>query len=630
MVRRETRSRWPLLGSLVAWLAAPSPAAAQTGDPIEVTVQGETAPESGVPRARESRVVPGTFGDALRAVETLPGIAPTASGLPYFYVRGAPPANSGYFIDGIPVPLLFHVGPGPSVLSPGLVDHVDFFPGSPPARYGGYLGGVIAAETREPSTVRRVEYGARTFDANALVEAPVGPDTTALVSGRYGYPNLLLDLIRSSVSVDYWDYAARVSHRLSPRDSVSVLAFGARDQLHDDLQERDLFAASVHRVDLRYDRRLEDGALRLAATMGYDLTGQGVPGRAVNDEVRSLGPGLRFEWSKRVGEALDFRSGFRASSQQADYGGGRGRHHDADAGVYLDVSARPTRRLELSPGVRFHIHKAGEATLAAADPRLAIRYQVSERLHWVVAGSVAHQPPTYVIPVPGLDFDVERGLQRTAQVSVGSELTLPSRFLLSLTGFYGLIDNATDYVSGCGQRSPCSVVDRVSGRTYGIEILLKRPITNRFSGWISYTLARAERTFEGYDYLSPFDRTQSFAGVGTYNFGSGYRAGFRATYYSGRPEVPVIDAQGLGGAGFAFRRGDVAQHRLPDFYRLDLRADKSWMLGDSGAWISLVLEFFNVTLTKEATNWTCDFSGNCTTHEVGPVALPSIGIEGAL
>jgi hypothetical protein len=630
MVRRDTRSRWALLGSALCWLGAPPLASAQPGDPIVVTVQGETAPESGVPRAREARVVPGTFGDGLRAVETLPGIAPTASGLPYLYVRGAPPANSGYFIDGIPVPLLFHVGPGPSILAPGLVDHVEFFPGSPPARYGGYLGGVIAAETREPSPVRRIEYGARTFDANALVEAPVGTDTTVLASGRYGYPNLLLDAIRSNVSLDYWDYAARVSHRLGSRDTLSVLAFGANDQLHDEAQERDLFAAAVHRIDLRYDRRLDDGSVRLATTMGYDVTGQGVPGRAVNQEVRSLGPSLRFEWAKRVEEALSFRTGFRASSQQADYGVNVGDHHDADANAYLDVSARPTPRLELSPGVRFGVYKAGEETLAAADPRLAIGYDVSDALRWVVIGSVAHQPPTYVVPVPGLDFDVEGGLQRTAQVSLGSELTLPSRIFVSLTGFYGLIDNATDYVSGCGRRVPCSLVDRVSGRTYGVEILVKRPITNRFSGWLSYTLSRAERTFEGYEYLSPFDRTQAFSGVGTYNFGSGFRAGFRATYYSGRPEVPVLEAEELGGAAFAFRRGEVAQHRLPDFYRLDLRAEKTWLLGDSGAWISLVVEVFNATLTKEAYNWRCDFAGNCRAHEVGPIALPSIGIEGGL
>lgn len=69
----------------------------------------------------EVRQVPGTFGDPFRAVEIMPGVTPIVSGLPYFFVRGAPPGNVGYFLDGLRVPVLFHVGAGPSVVHPGLV-----------------------------------------------------------------------------------------------------------------------------------------------------------------------------------------------------------------------------------------------------------------------------------------------------------------------------------------------------------------------------------------------------------------------------------------------------------------------------------------------------------------------------
>jgi hypothetical protein len=77
-------------------------------------------------------------------VEVLPGVASVLSGLPYYYVRGASPGSVGYFIDGVRVPLLFHVGPGPSVISPGLVERVDLFPGSFPARFGRYSGAIFA------------------------------------------------------------------------------------------------------------------------------------------------------------------------------------------------------------------------------------------------------------------------------------------------------------------------------------------------------------------------------------------------------------------------------------------------------------------------------------------------------
>lgn len=41
-----------------------------------------------------------------RRREAMPGVTPVASGVPYFFVRGAPPGNVGYFVDGVRVPLL--------------------------------------------------------------------------------------------------------------------------------------------------------------------------------------------------------------------------------------------------------------------------------------------------------------------------------------------------------------------------------------------------------------------------------------------------------------------------------------------------------------------------------------------
>jgi hypothetical protein len=64
---------------------------------VEVTVVGvrREIGETTLSKA-EVREMPGAFGDAFRAIEILPGVTPLASGLPYFYVRGAPPNNAGY------------------------------------------------------------------------------------------------------------------------------------------------------------------------------------------------------------------------------------------------------------------------------------------------------------------------------------------------------------------------------------------------------------------------------------------------------------------------------------------------------------------------------------------------------
>ena len=61
-----------------------------------------------------------------------------------------------------------------------------------------------------------------------------------------------------------------------------------------------------------------------------------------------------------------------------------------------------------------------------------------------------------------------------------------------------------------------------------------------------------------------------------------------------------------------------AEHpvRDPNFYRLDVRLEKRWQLGKT-AWISFVAECLNVTLSKETLG----------TREIGPVTIPSLGLE---
>ncbi|HEX3854877.1 MAG TPA: TonB family protein, partial [Polyangiaceae bacterium] len=140
---------------------APAPAAPIVkGTPIappatapmqEILVVGQREPIRETLGHAEVHDMPGAFGDPYRAIEALPGVVPIASGLPYFYVRGAPPGNVGYFFDGIPVPYLYHFAAGPGVLSPAFVDHVDLYPGAYPARYGRFAGAIVAGEMAPPS-----------------------------------------------------------------------------------------------------------------------------------------------------------------------------------------------------------------------------------------------------------------------------------------------------------------------------------------------------------------------------------------------------------------------------------------------------------------------------------------------
>ncbi|HEY8089351.1 MAG TPA: TonB family protein, partial [Polyangiaceae bacterium] len=259
----------------------------------------------------EVRQMPGAFGDAFRAIEALPGVTPIVSGLPFFFVRGAPPGNVGYFLDGVRIPLLFHLALGPSVVHPGLIDRVDFYPGGYPSRYGRFAGGILDGETLAPASRLHAEGNIRLFDTGALAEAPLLDDRlTVLVAGRYSYTAALVQLFAPNTRVSYWDYQARAEYRLTRKDKVSVFWFGSFDEIDNRDQTTvysngevtnegvgpfyPVYKTEFHRLDLRYDHDTPHGHIRTAATLGIE---DSIAASSVNDQtgVVASNVGVRVE-----------------------------------------------------------------------------------------------------------------------------------------------------------------------------------------------------------------------------------------------------------------------------------------------------------------------------------------------
>ncbi|MDP8999472.1 MAG: TonB-dependent receptor [Myxococcota bacterium] len=632
-------------GVVLLWphAALGDPPTATTDVPAEVLVRGTRGPPRDIgseeARAQDLRDVPGTFGEPFQAVAALPGIASIASGLPYFYVRGAAPADTGYYLDGIALPALFHVGPGPSVIPPGLVDRIQFFPGAAPPRFGRYVGGIIAAETLPPRETAHGEASVRWFDANAVAESPLGDGWTALVAGRYGYPGLVLSALHANVSLAYGDYTARLTRKISDSDMVTLFAIGGYDSEADAL---DLFPVDTqfHRLDVRFDHRWVGGSLRVATTFGYDRTEHPFANGS-HVSVGETSSRLRVEIEERLGSVASVSAGADASSAHYAYGyGARSSFSPIDieqiAGAYVQLHLRLARHAEIVPGIRVDAYRSDNQVTSAADPKLSARVGLSPDVTWVSLLGVAHQEPTFLLPIPGLRVDPAGGLQEVFQFAEGIEARLPAALWGSLTAFLNADRGTNDFVADCGtlSRVNCSVVDRVNGRTYGLEILVRRSLTERLGGWLAYTLSRAEREVGGVPYLSPVDRTHVLSAVLRYDFGRGLTAGLRATLYSGRPDFPRV-TYGDGTATVAFGPGEAPQHRLPPFYRFDLRAQKRWELGD-GKWFGVDFDFFNATLSREALAFQCDFvtasEASRTVARCSPyrawIALPSIGLEG--
>ena len=622
-------------------------------EPVNLFVEGERKEVATTTiGGGEVKILPGAFGDPFRAIESLPGVTPLISGLPFFYVRGAPPGNTGYFIDGVKVPMLFHLGAGPSVLAPALIDRVDFQPGGYPARYGRFTGGIVAGETIGAPKKLHGDWNVRLFDASALVEAPVANGKgEVLAAGRYGYPGLLLSLVSPDVSLAYWDYQLRAGYHPTDRDRISVFVFGAYDRLVDKKHDTVLFDAQFHRADVRWDRKIDGGAFRVATTLMFDQSGLGEDNRRDSRfAVRMLGAGLRAELEKRIDPAVLVRAGADVWLERYRLVGVGSPNDnntpseffptraDVLTGARVDAIIKASDRVEIVPGVRFDVYSQGKTTVPALDPRLAARLRIARRIWSVTTLGITHQTPSFLVPFPGLRMaTLERGLQEAYQMAQGLEFELPEKSRLTTTVFHNAFRKLNDGLSVCLQESGsnCDIDTRVPGRSYGVELLLKRDLTQRIGGWLAYTLSRSERTYNSTTFLSSFDRTHVLSIAGSVNLGLGWRFGARFASMSGRPAEQQFNVFTGAPSGPPSPDGtrvspsiSFGRVRLPAFHRLDLRLEKRWTSETSS--VAVVLEWFNALLAEEAIDWRCNSRTlSCEPEYIGPVTIPSLGVEGS-
>jgi TonB family protein len=606
---------------------------------LEVVVQGERPrkpPPGTVTITREeAQALPGTFGDPLRAIEAQPGVVPIVSGLPSFFVRGAPPGNVGYFFDGVDVPLLYHAFFGPSVIQPALIKDVEFYKGSAPVEYGRFAGPVVAASLSPLEHRLGGEASVRLIDAGGIVEAPFGscPEPgkancslgSVRVGGRYSYTGLILSQL-GDAKLDYWDYQAQGGITFGRSDELSVLAFGAYD-FFDAGANSSQGGGKVrfHRADLRWDHRAGHTHVRVALTGGYDSTG-GV--ETTTSTVRDRSARLRTELTSDLSEAVTLHAGidgriddFQLETDPlllnfADYSRLFQPRTQTTVGGYLSFELRPTRRITVVPGIRSDMYWDRGQSATGVDPRISAAFAVTDSITIETSFGISHELPNFVPNVPAAQVaDLAGGLQEAVSFDSGVKWKLPGDITAKATVFRAGYFNALDPLGGKRDFSiDREVLDQRSTiASGGLELSISRPLTRKLGGFLAYTLSHTVESYGTQENVSGFDRPHVLQAALGYDFGRGWTAGTRAVFYSG---VPELNLQGT--PHFSSDR------RGRPYFRLDLRAEKRWRLGATGWW-GVIFEMLNATGTTEVVRLDC--GERCAERVAGPVVLPSLGVQ---
>ncbi|KIG18060.1 TonB family protein / TonB-dependent receptor [Enhygromyxa salina] len=638
----------------------------------EVVVDREAMPEV-VERTLELEEIaklPGSQGDALKAVLNFPGVARAPFGSGLLAIRGAAPEDSAVFLGYHEIPLLFHFGGLRSVFASEILAQIDFIPGNFDSRYGDAIGGIVNVQ---PRAGRRDGYhgyvDVNAFDAGVLAEGPIGKGSFALAARR-SYIDFVLSQalpadagINFSVAPRYWDYQMLFDYPVSGGE-LSVRAFGSSDQLKlafsgpnddpeatEDVRNQVETSQYFSRLDLVYRKQLGPWEFLVTPSFRAGLTEIGVGG-VFDLDVRTKDISGRAELSRQISKNLRWRIGTDVNTTLYDIdvtappatgvGGGPG-FSSANSlvrrvsgltfrgALYSTVTLALTDRFVLYPGVRAEWFAA--VNRAGVDPRLRGVWKLTDTTALKAAVGLYSQGIQQPVQLDELFGNPRLGLQKSVHSSLAVAQELPWESFIELTGFYkelwDLVSPSAELVSrSTGELGPEQYANTGVGRIYGLELLLRKSLTDNLFGWVSYTLSRSTRIDAPGQQrkLFDFDQTHILTVIGSYKFPRGWQFGARFRLVSGNPYTAVNDGVFDAQAGiYTPITGPVNGDRLPTFHQLDLRLDKTWVL--PALQMSVYADVQNVynKQNPEFINYAYDYQSFSTVNSL-PI-IPSIGFR---
>jgi TonB family protein len=636
---------------------------------FEATAEVEAPPREVTKRTvREEELtrIPGTRGDALRAIEVLPGVARTGLGDGTPILRGAGSDESQAYLDGVPVPFLYHFGGLTSFFSSRLLSRVDVYPGNFSTRYGRVVGGAIDVRVRDPKKDRfhgMLDLGL--LDTSVFAETPVGPDAGFAIAGRRSNIDLVYSKLvpKDAFSVVaapvYYDYQGLYSQRIGRDHKLRLLAYGSRDSLelvfsHPNDEDPGLQggikgALSFHRLQAELTSELVPG-LSQDVTVAFGRIDVEQRFGELHQEFGGEELYGRSEWNAelhpalRLTTGLDFFGWFLTGSYRGpaptQYEGnprdgdplGAQRIISAKAGginvvrpgAYVELGIRPMKPLLLVPGVRGDYY--AEFQTWSLDPRISARYEVGEQTTLKAGFGRYTQPPLFWMAIPRVG-NPDLLPYYAWQTSAGVEQGFGKKLKIGVEGFHKQLERVI--VSPVGGGAP-GFVNEGKGRIFGGEFSAEVRPDDRTFGYVAYTLSRSERSDHGGSYrLFDHDQTHILSLAASRKLGAGWELGTRFRLVSGEPTTPIVGRTFDARSGvYLPEYGAVNSERNPTFHQLDVKVEKAFHLG--ALTLAPYLEVQNVYNATNAEGYTYNYDYTKREQASGLGLFPNLGVRGEL
>lgn len=610
------------------------------------------------------RELPGVLGgDPLRAFQNMPGVARAPRSGGDIIVRGASFADTGFYIDGHLIPILYHFGAGLSVINRRFLNGIEFFPGGAPLSYGRLTAGLVAAESRD--AVGNGVHGdiyISLANVGGYLEIPLAKHWTIALAASRSYIDAFFSLITKDPLVGaFWDYQLKIAYQ-THHHQLSFFILGSDDSFNfagpeksgavplvgGEKRERALrFAKLITKYRFRTQHFLLHTSLGIGFVQDFDQ----IPSKLTDKWDVPIELRVDVKWQLHAKHALEagldglwnYRT-YRFRQASVEPGAfptpiekplieeRSGNHNLLAPGLYANWRWNPHRRVKIELGTRGDLYLFQGSLRLGGGPRLSGSFELHPKVGLFVNTGYYNRPPdldSWTTDLGNPDLRPPSAFQS----SVGLEVRPVEPLRIRATFFYNQMFDLIVPSSRTIERNGKLVLENYSndgfGRAYGLELLIRLRFGRRVLGWLTYTLSRAERGMApspAYA-LYEFDQTHIFNMMVLWNIGWGWSVSGRFRLASGNPVAPVerttYDADT---DNYRPVYGIPGTERLPLFHQLDLRVDKKfvfrhWILG-------LYLDVINVYNARVGEEYRYNF--NFTQREAvrGISLLTIFGVRG--
>jgi hypothetical protein len=625
LVVRKFRTSAPRTTTAAPDSDAPARGVRDGADPSDdvvrayVTVLGDAGQDLGPGLARrlESDEVQ-AFGshvddDPLRVAQSLPGVAAGDDFRSEFSVRASPYRHAAVLVDGVPVPWLQHAALGRepagtlTMLRNDLVQDATLSVGAYARRDSSQLGPSLSLTLREGSrTATAWRLGTSDSAATMTAEGPIGSSGRGswLIGFRKSYVEWPLKRDDHNATVfGFADLQSKAVYDVRPNHQLSVSVVSGLSNVERDDQNPAMLGDGTNRAALaivalrslvgqrtavrqqvsfqahRFENRLQDGRAagsgsNRAHAYRADVT------RAVGGHLLESGIHVR----RLRGSSADAFSGVGADPRPAALPVPG--HFDRswwERAAYASFRWTGALGVTVASGLRL-----ADSTLVgqrALDRWAQVEWSGVARWRVYASAGVGHQLAA-LEQVAGTPPEEALRPERATYVDLGIGHDLTSSVRWGVTAF---ARRERDILRG-PYLAPLWLVrgvatdpyemgvydNALSGRTYGVELMLERRGRSGLSGWAGYAFNVARHADEARQetFRADFDQRHSVNIAGAAPLGRATRVGatFRAGTSRPIPGYVLVRDRALAVSGV--RNGA----ELPAYARLDLRADRTFEL----------------------------------------------------